>query len=67
MTRLPHDITRCQGLHLGVTRQVCHDRNRCALHRDTPSGVMLSFVALRREPTMREPCAHFIEYSEPAA
>lgn len=42
MNRLPHDVTRCQGLHLGVTRQVCHDRNRCALHRDTPSGVMLS-------------------------
>lgn len=67
MNRLPHDVTRCAGVRHMPPAARCPDRNRCALHRDTPSGVMLSFVALRREPTMREPCAHFIEYSEPSA
>lgn len=67
MNRLPHDITRCVGVSIRPGGPTCPDRGRCALHLDAPAGVMLSFVALRREPTMREPCAHFIEYSEPSA
>lgn len=67
MTRLLPDVTRCVGVSIRPGGPTCPDRDRCALHLDAPAGVMLSFVALRRDPAMRAPCPDFVEYRKPSA